>query len=79
MVTWKVMVVTYLKVSGGQLLKIDLFVSSLPTPFQLLNLQAHVEPNSRMCANDALDRMRNELPLEFIHRDGGQPEINKLS
>jgi hypothetical protein len=40
--TWMAMVVTYLKESGGQLPKTDLFVSSLKKPFQLHNLQAHV-------------------------------------
>jgi hypothetical protein len=31
-----------------------------------------------MSANDALERMTNELLLGFTHRDGGQPDINYL-
>lgn len=72
------MVVTYLKESGRQLSKTDLFVSSLITPFQLRNLQAHVEPNCSMSANKVLGVTRRNA--SGVHRRGaGQPEINYLA
>jgi hypothetical protein len=70
------MVVTYLKESGGQLPKTDLFVSSLTKPFQMRNLQAHVEPNCSMSANKALEMTRRNVP--GVHPQRRRTTRNKL-
>jgi len=74
--TWVVMAVSYLKGSGGQLPKTDLFVSSLTTPFELHNLQAHVEPNCSMSASKALEMTRRNAP--GVHPPRRRTTRNKL-
>jgi hypothetical protein len=74
--TWMVKVVTYLKESGGQLPKIDLFVSSLTKLFQLHNLHTQVQPNCSMSANKTLGMTRRYVP--GVHPQRLRTTRNKL-
>jgi hypothetical protein len=70
------MVVTHLKESGGTLPKAVLFASFLTTPFQLHNLQVHVDPNCGMSVNKALEMTRRNT--SGVHTQRRRTTRNKL-